>query len=210
MKFDLDDRDLAIIQMLQESPEISQIEISKKLGLSQPSVSARLRRLKESGIISLQAGINLKKVDLYVAKVDLSIRGKSNRLIEIFSKCPYCINGFIMSGKRNIVLFFVNEDIKSLEAIVENRIRPLPQITDVEFNIVLMPIKNFIVPIKLEFNKTSSLEKNLCEPSCKGCEMYKTNRCYGCPITPEYKGNLWKRVINVKNHKPAKTKIDEA
>ncbi|MEM2339681.1 MAG: winged helix-turn-helix transcriptional regulator [Nitrososphaerales archaeon] len=41
---------LAIIQILQANPETSRWRFSKKLGLSQPSVSAGLKRLKKSGI----------------------------------------------------------------------------------------------------------------------------------------------------------------
>ena len=48
-KLKLDDRDDIIIQMLQKNPQTSQEEIAKTLKLSQPSVWARIRNLKEKG-----------------------------------------------------------------------------------------------------------------------------------------------------------------
>lgn len=188
----LDDKDWQIISMLQNEPKISQIEISKRLGLTQPSVSMRLRRLKESGIISFQVGMNLKKSDLFIAKIDLTVKSESNKLIEAFSRCPYCINGFILSGKHNLTLLFVSEDVKTLEAIVDNRLRPLPQVTDIEFSIALAPMKDFIVPITAKVNTNNPSEKGPCGADCLNCDMYNANRCLGCPATMAYKGDLWK------------------
>ncbi len=196
MKMKLSDKDQAIISMMQKDPEISQVEMSKRLGLTQPSISTRLRKLKESGVIALQAGINLRQIDLYVAKVDLSVRNDTNKIRKRFGKCPYCINGFITSGKYNLTFFFVCENISTLEAIVDNSIRPLPEVTDVEFSIAMAPIKDLIVPITSFRNENGTDSGSPCGVSCKDCEMWIANRCLGCPATKEYKGDLWKSTSN--------------
>lgn len=191
MPLKLSDKDWEIISMLQSNPEISQATMARNLGLSQPSISARLKRLMESGVLALQAGVNLKKVDYYIAKIDLSVKSASNRLIKAFSRCPYCINGFITSGKHNLLFLFVCEDLNTLEAIVDSRLRALPEVTDVEFSIVLAPIKDFIVPIYSRLDAPDG--ESPCGASCKDCEMYIDNRCLGCPATEAYKGNLWRK-----------------
>ncbi len=54
MGFDLvpDDRDIAILQALQEDGRIPLSELGRRIGLSQPAVSERVKRLEEAGIIT--------------------------------------------------------------------------------------------------------------------------------------------------------------
>ncbi len=193
MQYDLNDKDRAIVSMLQIDPETSQIEMSRKLGISQPSISARLKRLKKKGVIALQAGMNLRKVDLHLAKVELAVKSESNKLIEAFIHCPYFINGFITAGKYNLLFIFVGENISTLEAIVDNRLRPWPQVTDIAFSVITAPIKDFIAPINSFLNIDASIKGSPCGAKCMDCEMYTSNRCLGCPATKEYRGSLWKK-----------------
>jgi Lrp/AsnC family leucine-responsive transcriptional regulator len=51
MTADLDGIDLQILEMLQENGRASQNELAKAVGLSAPSVSERLRKLEERGVI---------------------------------------------------------------------------------------------------------------------------------------------------------------
>jgi Mn-dependent DtxR family transcriptional regulator len=46
--------------------------IAEKLKISQPSVSARMHKLKQKGALAHVVGMNLTKVDLYMAKVDVT------------------------------------------------------------------------------------------------------------------------------------------
>ena len=56
MRFDAKDK--IIISMYAEDPDVSQETIGKKVNLSQPSVAARIAKLKEAGALSSQLGIN--------------------------------------------------------------------------------------------------------------------------------------------------------
>lgn len=47
----LDPTDIAIIETLQEVGRISVSELGKKVGLSQPATSERVKRLEERGVI---------------------------------------------------------------------------------------------------------------------------------------------------------------
>src|SRR5215469_2151684 len=47
----LDPTDVALIEVLQENGRISVSELGRKVGLSQPAASERLRRLEERGVI---------------------------------------------------------------------------------------------------------------------------------------------------------------
>ena len=65
---DLDKRDREILSLLEKNPEMSQSDIAEKLKISQPSVSARMHKLKQKGALAHVVGMNLKKVDLYMAR----------------------------------------------------------------------------------------------------------------------------------------------
>ena len=71
-KLGLDERDNIIMSLIQTNPGVSQEEIAKKIKLSQPSVGARLKRLKDKGILHTINGVNFKVVDLHMAKVDVN------------------------------------------------------------------------------------------------------------------------------------------
>ncbi|UCG69442.1 MAG: Lrp/AsnC family transcriptional regulator [Thermoplasmata archaeon] len=149
----LDTKDRTIISMYAKNPNVSQEEIAKEIKLSQPSVAMRIKKLRESGAIETQTGINPLKMGLYVAKVDIS----SNNPMEIlgmFKNCPYFANGFSISGKHNLSLFFVSESIATLEAIINGHVRPNKSVTDVDFNIVIATEKDFIVPSVLTPEKS--------------------------------------------------------
>jgi Lrp/AsnC family transcriptional regulator, leucine-responsive regulatory protein len=51
-KISLDDLDHAILALLQDEGRISLSELGRRIGLSQPAMSERVRRLEESGVIT--------------------------------------------------------------------------------------------------------------------------------------------------------------
>ncbi|MFQ6071202.1 MAG: Lrp/AsnC family transcriptional regulator [Methanosarcinales archaeon] len=184
----LDNKDREILSLLEKNPELSQKEISTKIGLSQPSVSARLYKLKKKGVLSFTVGVNFKKVNLYLAKVDVSANNTLD-ILNIFKDCPYFLNGLITSGKNNLCLFFAGEDITTLEAIVDGHLRNHPYIKNVDLSIVISPFKDLIFPLKMSFIKK---EVNPCHTNCDACPYFTSERCLGCPILDCYKGELWK------------------
>ena len=52
----MDEKDRRILSLLRENPEIRQREIARLVGISQPSVGARIKKLKERGLISYVVG----------------------------------------------------------------------------------------------------------------------------------------------------------
>ncbi len=183
----LDSKDRKIISLLHDNQDISQEEIAKTVQLSQPSVAMRIKKLKQQGIIDEIIGVNLNKVGIYVAIVMVRTTN-STKILNIFRECPFFINGFVISGKDNLMLLFAGEDLASLESMIDERLRPDEDVQSAEFNIIISSIKDFIMPIKL-------IERPMKKPPCgvdyKECEAYHENRCFGCPATSRYKGVFW-------------------
>ena len=183
----LDKKDRKIINLIHDNQEISQEEIAKHVHLSQPSIALRIKKLKEKGIINSIIGVNLNKVGIYVAMV-LVTTTNTTKILNMFRNCPFFLNGFVISGKENLMLLLVGEDLASLESIIDERLRPDKDVMSANFNIIISSNKDFIMPIKM-------IERPLNRPPCgidyKECQAYSENRCYGCPATSRYKGEFW-------------------
>ena len=176
-----DDKDKIIITMLSEDPIVSQDEMAERAGLSQPSVAARVKKLREAGALDTLVGINPFRLSLQVAKVDVTTTNPS-KVLTLFNECPYFLNGMIVSGKSNLTLFFAAERISTLEAIVDNHLRNLPDVTDVDFNMVIFPAKKMVMPVKLSWGKKEKCSHQV-RGACKSCEARRSEMCGGCPIT---------------------------
>ena len=186
--FPLDETDKKIISLMVKDPEISQKKLGKILKISQPAVGARLHKLKKKNIIVNQIGVNLKKTNLGIAKVDLST-SNSAEILEIFKKCPLFINGFVTSGKRNLCLFMIAEQFESLNACMDRHVRTNCHVCDVEISIIISSANDVIVPLMLEVNKT---ETRMCTEECDKCNFHKSETCLGCPNTKYYRGTLFR------------------
>lgn len=184
----LDKKDLTIIGLYCQNPDITQEKIAKELGISQPSVMARVKRLRNIGALVWQVGLNLFKTGLHIAKVDVTTTN-TTKILRMFQECPYFLNGFITSGKNNLCLFFVAENIATLEAIIDNHLRINKDVQDVEFNIVISSANDLIISLRL-YKKTG---RQACGANveCKNCPSYEDGGCLGCPITGQYKSWLW-------------------
>lgn len=182
----LDEADRKIVSLLVENPDISQSAIARHLKLSQPAICARMKRLRSSGIITHLVGVNLKKTKFYIAKVEMTAKDPW-KVLDFFKNCPMYLNGLITSGKHNLCLFFISEKLQAIESCINHHIRKNPNVVDVEFNVVITPDKDFVVPVKIWNEKR---DKSSCGKRCIEQPCYLSEKCLGCPATVFYKGIL--------------------
>ena len=185
----LDDKDKAIISMYSADPDVSQDAVAKVVKLSQPSVAARVARLKASGALEARVGMNPLKMGLYLAKVDLAST-RPNEIIDMFIGCPYFASGFSVSGRHNLCLFFFSESVTTLESIVNGHIRSHPSVSDVDFNIVIASVKDFVIPVTLKPRHSAKPPCGV-ETKCSACSEFRSHKCMGCPVTGEYQGAFY-------------------
>lgn len=164
-KLGLDDRDNTILFLVQNNPNISQDELAKKIKLSQPSVGARLKKLKEKGILHNINGVNFRVVNLSLAKVDVNATDTA-QIIKDFKDCPFFVNALILSGKYNLTLFFTAIDLKRLEGIVNHHLRGNPKVKEVQMNIIISTAKDFVLPLNIDYENKNQIN---CKQGCKNC-----------------------------------------
>jgi DNA-binding Lrp family transcriptional regulator len=183
---DIDDTDKKILCVLSENPLMSQADLSEQLKISQPAVSARIRKLEEKGVLARLIGTDIKKAQLFLAKVDIST-DHVEQILKFLDTCPMYLNSFLTSGRYNMTVLLVGENMRSIMSCVDTHVRQNLPIKSMDFDLIVTPIRPWIVPLKPNMNKKKVTP---CSADCSACTLYLNDRCLGCPASVSYKGNL--------------------
>ncbi len=182
----IDDVDKKILSILYQDPKVSHTELSKQLKISQPAVSARMHKLEKEGVLTHVVGTDIKKTTVFLAKLDIST-DNVEEIMKFLDACPLYFNSFLTSGRFNMTVFLIGENIRSIMACVDSHWRKSLPVKDLEFDLIVAPARSLIVPIKPNMEKKSI---NSCGADCSKCTFYIGDRCLGCPVSFCYKGNL--------------------
>lgn len=141
----MDDVDASIVDLLQADARLTQAQIARKVGLSQPSVAERIRKLEEQRVITG-----------YTAKVDPRKLGKDiTAFIGVGIEHPRYFDGFArkvmgleevlechrVAGHDSYLLKVRTENTGTLDRLLTEELRTLPGVTRTQTTIVLCPVK---------------------------------------------------------------------
>lgn len=154
MTLDFDSYDKEIIDIIQSDSSISNIELSKKIGLSASACLGRTKRFKELGIIKQYAAIiDEKKVGLEIVAftyVNLSPhnRNTANAFLSKVKETPRILECYNITGNWDYLLKIISHDVASYRDFVIDSLLEFPGINKIETNIVLSTDKqSFYLPI---------------------------------------------------------------
>jgi len=182
----LDNVDRKIMSLLSQNPEVSQVELAKQLKVSQPAVSSRIHKLEEKGALAYVVGTDVKKAQLFLANLDVATN-HVEQFLNSLEGCPIYLNGFLTSGKNNLTIMLVGENIRSIMSCVDSHLRQNPVVKDTELALMVTPVRPFVIPIRPSVDKQKTTP---CGADCGSCTLYASDRCLGCPSTAYYKGQL--------------------
>ena len=182
----LDNVDRKIMSLLSQNPEVSQVELAKQLKVSQPAVSSRIHKLEEKGALAYVVGTDVKKAQLFLANLDVATN-HVEQFLNSLEGCPIYLNGFLTSGKNNLTIMLVGENIRSIMSCVDSHLRQNPVVKDTELDLMVTPVRPFVIPIRPSVDKQKTTP---CGADCGSCTLYASDRCLGCPSTAYYKGQL--------------------
>ncbi len=165
-KLKLDDIDRQIITLVQEDPNLTHTQIAERINRSQPTVGMRIKKLEKSGILQFQPGINFKKVDLFLATVEIN-SSNPEEIMEMATCCPFMLNAFRLSGEHNICILLASSKLDKLDAIVNYHFRKNPEVSLVSMEIVTDIAKDFILPIDFDSEHHEPNEEVGCGEKCK-------------------------------------------
>ena len=165
-KLKLDEIDRQIISLVQKDPALTHTEIADQINRSQPTVGMRIKKLEKSGILQFQPGINFRRVDLYLATVELKTKNP-DEIIEMARYCPFILNAFRLSGDHNISILLASSKLEKLDNIVNYHFRNNPEISTVAMEIIIDIAKDFILPVDFDSEHHDPSIKNGCGEICK-------------------------------------------
>lgn len=151
----LDEHDRKILNYLQEDASISNIELSKRIGLAPSSCLLRTKNLRENKIIkSFTTIIDEKKIGYEVtafAKVALLPlnRETATRFIEEVYKIPQIVECYTITGDSAYLLKVYAKDLKFYRDFVIDKIMSIPGVNHVE-SIMVVGVEKQTTAIPLD------------------------------------------------------------
>jgi Lrp/AsnC family leucine-responsive transcriptional regulator len=118
----LDKKDRQILKALQADARQSLSALGKEIGLSQPAISERVRKLEEAGVITgYAARLDLKELGLHLEAI-VRIRTSHEHIqayLALFQAMPEVLQVFRVTGEDCFVLHCAFGDPQQLERIVD-------------------------------------------------------------------------------------------
>ena len=163
-KLKLDDIDRKIITLIQNDPNITHSEIAQRVDRSQPTIGMRLKKLTNSGVLKIQAGLNFKTVDIFLAFVYIKT-DEPEVILEQAKHCPFMMNAYKLSGEFNIILSLASTRLEKLDAMVNSHFRMKSKIHSVKMEVVIDIAKDLVLPINFDLQD----ELDPTSGECKHC-----------------------------------------
>ncbi len=139
----LDDYDKKIISYLQEDSSISNIELSKKIGLAPSSCLLRVKNLKEQKVLKqFTAIVDEKLLGFEItcfAKVAMQPlnRETSTLFIEEVNKIPEIVECYTITGEAAFLLKIVAKSFQYYRNFVFDKLLSVPHVSNIETSIVV-------------------------------------------------------------------------
>lgn len=118
----LDRLDWRILETLQCNARVTNTELGKQIGLSQPAVTARIKRLEEHGVIEgYAARVNPGLVGRGIAAI-VRIRtthAEIKRCLSAFASMPEIVEAHRITGEDCFFVRILVEEMSQLEAAVD-------------------------------------------------------------------------------------------
>lgn len=125
----LDELDYRLARILGVDGRLHTKQIAATLGVSEPTVRSRLRRLKEVGVLNVKASLDLRKIDCTAAFITLKL--KASRMQEILKKVsefPEVDAAYQTFGEYDLIILATAKDVKGIQKLSEK----LTGLNDVE------------------------------------------------------------------------------
>ena len=147
----LDDIDHKILIELQRSGRESASHIAEKINVSVPTITERIRKLEDGGVIlGFQAIVDPSELGLDVSAIITVISGSSQYYKEVTieaEKTSEVVQCFSTTGNGSHTLLVTTKNSNTLEELLR-KIQSWPGVTRTETQIILSSYKNgIIIPV---------------------------------------------------------------
>lgn len=145
LKKEIDFIDWKILKELQQNGRIPFSELSKKVSLSRPAITERVRRLEEAGIITgYHARIDFKTLGYPLAaylKVSID-RGYYQEVVKRIQQIPEVIECYRIAGDDDLIVKIVSSSIEYFAEVIDSIVEVYPSCNFVTF-IIMESLSDF-------------------------------------------------------------------
>ncbi len=115
----LDAHDTRILAELQKDARLTMAELGRRVHLSQPAVTERVKKLEAAGVISgYRATVNLAKLGYGIRAMIRVGRADYDRVVKLVQDTPECVNAYNVTGEDSWILEIAVIDVSHLDAVV--------------------------------------------------------------------------------------------
>ena len=139
----LDELDLSILRRLQENGKITNLQLSKDIGLSPAPTLERVKKLEKNGFIeSYHALVNESKLELGItAFMQISlIRQRDNAInnfIRQINEIEEVLECYNVTGQADYLLKIMVKDITAFDVLVKEKLTPIEEIRNMHSMMVI-------------------------------------------------------------------------
>lgn len=147
-KADLDVTDWKILRELQNDGRITNVELSRRVGISAPPCLRRVKRLEDSGIIrGYRALLNTPALGLDVVAFCLvGLHHQSEAELKAFSELtrswPIVRKAWMVSGDSDFLLHCVATDLSTFQNFVIEKLTSAPDVDTVRTALTIRQVKD--------------------------------------------------------------------
>jgi Lrp/AsnC family leucine-responsive transcriptional regulator len=153
----LDKTDLKILQILQDNSKITNLDLSKKIGLSPAPTLERVKKLEQSGIIeSYHAQVNAQAIGLNVKTfvlVSLAWQKENalNHFLDKIKAIEEITECYIITGEADFLMKIVCKDIPTYEKLLFKTLSQIEEIERLKTLMTLSTVKQSkVLPFRYE------------------------------------------------------------
>lgn len=152
-----DSYDKAILRELQKDSSISNLDLSKMIGLSTSACLTRTKNLKELGVIKQfttivdEKKLGMETIAFIMVVLSPLTRETVDFFLEQINEIPQVLECYAITGNRDYLLKIVAKDMPAYKDFVIDSLMAIPGVSRVEASIVINTEKRTLsIPIDEE------------------------------------------------------------
>src|SRR5690606_631263 len=148
LKADLDNIDWKILKELQEDGRMTNVELSRRVGISAPPCLRRVKRLEDAGIIRrYRAILDTSQLGFdVVAFCSIGLNNQSETELKKFAELtrawPIVRQAWMVSGESDFMLYCVASDLATFQNFVIEELTSAPNVGTVRTALTIRPVKD--------------------------------------------------------------------
>jgi len=116
----LDEVDYRIARALSEDGRQPIKQIASSLGISEPTVRSRLKKLRERGVLNVKASLDLRKLNCAVAFIALKVKApKIQEILKNVVNLPEVDAVYQTFGEYDLIILATANDVKGIQKFGE-------------------------------------------------------------------------------------------